>query len=205
MDIRIMEYFLAVTREGNISAAAQSLHISQPALSKQISDLEKELGVKLFDRGSRRITLTEEGMILKKRSEEMVSLLQRTQNEIHESHKEITGDINIGAGEAVGFHYISEKAAELIKQYPGIRLHVVSGDTEDLMDQLENGLVDMALLYTDFDRTVYNYLSLPKEEKFGVLMRPDSPLASQKTVHITDLYNQPVILSRAAKISFFGD
>lgn len=199
MDIRIMEYFLAVTREGNISAAAQSLHISQPALSKQISDLEKELGVKLFDRGSRRITLTEEGMILKKRSEEMVSLLQRTQNEIHESHKEITGDINIGAGEAVGFHYISEKAAELIKQYPGIRLHVVSGDTEDLMDQLENGLVDMALLYTDFDRTVYNYLSLPKEEKFGVLMRPDSPLASQKTVHITDLYNQPVILSRAAK------
>lgn len=199
MDIRIMEYFLAITREGNISAAAQSLHISQPALSKQISDLEKELGVKLFDRGSRRITLTEEGIILKKRSEEMVSLLQRTQNEIHESHKEIAGDIHIGAGEAVGFHYISKKAAELMKQYPGIRIHVVSGDTEDLMDQLENGLIDMALLYTDFDRSIYNYLPLPNEEKFGVLMRSDSPLASRKTVYITDLYDKPIILSRAAK------
>lgn len=203
MDIRNMEYFLAVTREGNISAAAQALHISQPALSKQISDLEKELGVKLFERGSRKITLTEEGMILRKRSEEMVSLLERTENEIHESRETINGEIHIGAGESRGFHYISEKTAELMKKYPGIHVSVVSGDTEDLSDQLENGLIDMAMIYSDFDKNIYNFLTIPEVEHFGVLMRKDSPLAKQETIRIVDLYDQPVILSRGSKFPSF--
>lgn len=199
MDIRIMEYFLSIAREGNISAAAQSLHISQPALSKQISDLEKELGVKLFERGSRKVTLTEEGMILRKRSEEMVSLLQRTQDEIHEAKENISGDIHIGAGEAKGFQTIAKTAGELMKQYPGIHIHVDSGDTEDLMDQLENGLIDMAVIYSPFDNKVYNDLILPDHEHFGVLMRSDNPLAEEEVIHIEELYDQPVILSRTAR------
>lgn len=194
-----MEFFLAVTREGNISAAAQALHISQPALSKQISDLEKELGVKLFERGSRKITLTEEGMILRKRSEEMVNLLERTENEIHESKETVSGEIHIGAGESRGFHYISGKAAELMKKYPGIHVSVVSGDTEDLSDQLENGLIDMAMIYSGFDRSIYNSITIPEVEHFGVLMRKDSSLAKKEAVRIEDLYDQPVILSRASR------
>lgn len=201
MDIRIMEYFLAVVREGNISAAADALHISQPVLSRQISDLEKELGVKLFERGSRKITLTEEGMILRKRSEEMMDLMQRTQNEIRVAKESVSGDIHIGAGEAKGFHYISEKAAQLMKQYPDIHIHIVSGDTEDLSDQLENGLIDMAMIYSDFDHSAYDCLPVPYEERFGVLMPKDSPLARKKKISMKDLYGKPVIISRTARLS----
>ena len=107
MDIRIMEYYLAVTREGNISAAAEALHVSQPALSRQIKDLEEELGVTLFERGSRRIRLTEEGMILKRRAEEMVRLMQMTESEISLAHSRLSGEIHIGAGESRAFHYLS--------------------------------------------------------------------------------------------------
>lgn len=196
---RIMEYFLAITREGTISAAAESLHVSQPALSKQISDLEKELGVTLFERGRRKITLTQEGMILRKRAEEMISLLQRTEDEIHQSRDNVSGDIHIGAGEARGFHFISETASELIREYPDIHMHVASGDTEDLMDQLENGLIDMAVIYSPFDEKIYDDLVIPDQETFGVLMRKDNVLSEKDRITVQDLYEHPLIMSRSAK------
>ena len=141
MDIRLMQYYLAVVREGNISAAAEALHVSQPALSRQMKDLEDELGVTLFQRGSRRITLTEEGMILRKRAEEMLRLMQLTEAELTQARDTVTGEIHIGAGESHAFHFLSRAAGQLMREHPGVRVHVVSGDTEDLMDQLNNGLL----------------------------------------------------------------
>ena len=198
MDIRILEYFLAITREGNISAAAESLHVSQPALSRQIRDLEEELGVVLFIRGSRQIKLTEEGMILRKRAEEMMHLLQITRSEISQAHNQITGEIKIGAGESLAFHYLSKIAGNIHEDYPDIHFSITSGDTDDLKDQLANGLIDLALIFTEYDRNLYQGMYLPGEDKLGLLIRKDDPLASREIITIADLKELPLIIPRAA-------
>lgn len=198
MDIRVMEYYLAVIREGNISAAAQALHISQPALSRQLRDLEEELGVTLFERGSRRIRLTEEGMILRRRAEEMTRLMQITESEISRAHRNMSGEIHIGAGESRSFHHISEIAGKIHAEYPDIRFTITSGDTADLMDQLENGLIDAALIFTDYDHSRYQGIRLPKEDRLGVLMRKDDPLSGKKVISVSDLKDRPLIIPRAA-------
>lgn len=196
MDIRIMQYFLTVTREGNISAAAEVLHVTQPALSRQIKSLEEELGVKLFERGSRRIALTEEGMILKKRAEEMVHLLQQTEKEITQAKNNIAGDIYIGSGETAAFHALSQAAGKIKQKYPDIRLHVASGDAMDLMNQLDNGLIDVALIFNEFDRSLYHSLELQEKNHLGILMRKDSPFAIKASITREDLYQMPLIVSR---------
>lgn len=198
MDIRIMEYYLAIVREGTISAAAEALHISQPALSRQIKDLEKELGVTLFERGSRKIKLTEEGMILRRRAEEMVRLMQITESEISRAHDNISGEIHIGAGESLAFHHISRIAGAIHKEYPGIRFYITSGDTDDLLEQLANGLIDLALIFTDYDHSQYQGIRLPMEDNLGLLMRKDDPLASKETITISTLRELPLIVPRAA-------
>ena len=199
MDIRTMEYYLAVVREGNISAAAEALHVAQPSLSRQMKELEEELGVTLFQRGSRRITLTEEGMVLRRRAEELVQLMQRTEDEVRQVKNHLTGSVRIGAGESHAFHYLSQTAASLAAEYPGIRFDVVSGDTRDLLDQLENGLIDFALVFTDFDRTLYHSVELPAEDSFGVLLRRDDPLAQKEALTLADLSDRPVLVSRASE------
>lgn len=198
MDIRIMEYYLAVTREGNISAAAQSLHVSQPALSRQIKDLEEELGVTLFERGSRKIKLTEEGMILRRRAEEMVRLMQITESEISQAHNAMSGEIHIGAGESLAFHHLSKIAGDIHKSYPEIRFSITSGDTEDLMDQLNNGLIDVALIFTDYDRSQYQGIHLPIKDNLGLMVRKDDPLSSRKKIPVSELKTLPLIIPRAA-------
>ena len=198
MDIRIMEYYLAVTREGNISAAAEALHVSQPALSRQIKDLEEELGVTLFERGSRRIRLTEEGMILKRRAEEMVRLMQMTESEISLAHSRLSGEIHIGAGESRAFHYLSETAAEIRREYPDIHFTITSGDTADLKDQLDSGLIDIALIFTDYDHTLYQGIRLPEADQLNVLMRKDHPLAAKERISAEDLENTDLLVPRAA-------
>lgn len=199
MDIRLMQYYLAVVREGNISAAAETLHVSQPALSRQMKDLEDELGVTLFHRGSRRITLTEEGMILRKRAEEMIRLMQLTEAELTQARDSVTGEIHIGAGESHAFHFLSRAAGQLMQEHPGVRVHIVSGDTADLMDQLNNGLLDFALIFSEIDHSLYHSLVLPQEDRFGVLMRRDSELAEKKVVAMDDLVGKPLLVSRAAE------
>lgn len=198
MDIRIMEYYLAVVREGTISAAAEALHVSQPALSRQIRDLETELGVTLFERGSRRVKLTEEGMILRRRAEEMVRLLQMTENEISRAHQTLSGEIHIGAGESQAFHVLSRIAGEMHREYPELRFTVTSGDTEDLMEQLSNGLIDLALIFTDYDRSLYQGVPLSLPDRLGVLMRRDSELARKEQITGEDLKGLPLIVPRAA-------
>ena len=204
MEFRVLQYFLAVTREGNISAAAQSLNLSQPSLSRQLKDLEEELGAKLFIRGNRRIELTEEGLILRKRAGEIMQLVELTESEISEVKNNISGTLSIGAGESLSMHRITEVFRRLKENYPDIRLNVVSGDTEDLQDRLDRGLLDFALIFTDFDRNAYHHLTLEEKEIFGVIMRRDDALAEKEYITVKDLYDKPLIVSRANGLDIFS-
>ena len=199
MDIRTMQYFLAVIREGTISAAAESLHVAQPSLSRQMKDLEEELSVTLFERGNRRITLTEEGQVLRRRAEELVRLMQLTQEEIAQVKHQLTGSIRIGAGESQAFRFFAETAATLLKEHPDVQLHITSGDTQDLMDELDNGLIDFALIFTEFDHERFRSIRLPAVDRFGVLMRRDHPLASKAEIRMADLAEVPLMISRASQ------
>lgn len=198
MDVLTMQYFLAVTREGTISAAAQALHVAQPSLSRQMKELEAEVGAALFVRGNRKITLTEEGMILRKRAEEMVRLMQLTKDEISQVKNHVSGSIRIGAGESHTFHYLSRTASELAAEHPDIRVHVTSGDTQDLMDELNNGLIDFALVFSEPDHSLYQSIELPEKDTFGILMPKNSPLAEKPVISLSDLKHIPIIVSRAS-------
>ena len=191
-----MEYFLAVAREQNISAAAQSLHLTQPTLSRQLKELEEELGKQLMVRGSRKIVLTEEGMLLRKRAEEILDLVGRTEKEIAQSDDTVSGDIYIGTGETDGMRQIARTAKQLQEHSPGIHFHIVSGDAVDVCERLDKGLLDFGVLLGDIDKIKYHYLELPMKDTWGILMRRDSPLAQQERILPQDLWDKPLILSR---------
>ena len=147
MELRVLQYFLAVTREQSISGAAESLHLSQPTLSRQLKELEEELGKQLMIRGNRRITLTEEGMILRKRAEEIMELVRKAEDEITLSDDLIAGDITVGAGETEGVRFLVKTAKELQKKYPLIHLHIVSGDRATVTEELDRCLIDFGLIF----------------------------------------------------------
>ena len=196
MELRDLKYFLAVAREQNISAAAQSLHLTQPTLSRQLKELEEELGKTLMIRGNRTITLTEEGMLLRKRAEEILELVGRTEKEVMRSDDTISGDIYIGTGETDGMRQIARVANQIQKKNPGIHFHIVSGDAVDVCERLDQGLLDFGILLGDIDKTKYRYLELPMKDTWGVLMQRTSPLAQQDSVLPQDLWEKPLILSR---------
>ena len=196
MELRVLQYFLAVAREQNISAAAQSLHLTQPTLSRQLKELEEELGKQLMIRGNRKITLTEDGMLLRRRAEEILELVDRTEKEVMRSDEAVTGDIYIGTGETDGMRQIVRTANQLQERYPGVHFHIVSGDAVDVCERLDKGLLDFGVLLGDIDKTKYHYLDLPMKDTWGVLMRRSSPLAQQETVSPPDLWDKPLILSR---------
>ena len=196
MELRVLQYFLAVAREQNISAAAQSLHLTQPTLSRQLKELEEELGKQLMVRGNRKITLTEEGMLLRKRAEEILELVNRTEQELARSDDAVSGDIYIGTGETDGVRQLARTAKQLQENCPGIRFHIVSGDAVDVCERLDKGLLDFGVLLGDIDKIKYRYLELPMKDTWGVLMRRDSPLSAQDTVSPRDLRDKPLILSR---------
>lgn len=198
MELRVLQYFLAIAREQSISGAAEFLHISQPTLSRQIRDMEDELGKQLFIRGNRKITLTEEGMILRKRSEEILGLVKKTEDEIALSDDISEGDIYIGAGETHALHILADSAKELQKNYPNIRIHIASGDTTDVLEELDKGLIDFGLLFGSIDKSKYEYLELPVNDTYGILMRKDSELAEKDVITPEDLWNRPLICNRNA-------
>lgn len=196
MELRVLEYFLAVAREQSISAAADFLHLTQPTLSRQLKDLEDEFGKQLFIRGSRRVTLTEDGVYFRKKAEEIVTLARRTEAEMKNTDQTIVGDIYIGAGETDAVGNIVRVAHELQQQFGGVRFHIISGDTADLTDRLDKGLFDFCLLLGEIDQTKYEYLSLPYTDTWGVLMHKDSPLAQKAAIQAQDLWDKPLIVSR---------
>ncbi len=196
MELRVLQYFLAVAREQSISGAAEFLHLSQPTLSRQIKDMEKELGKQLLIRGNRRITLTEEGMILCKRAEEIMELVKKTESEITLSDESIAGDIYIGAGESNSVGYIAKAANALRREYPLVHFHIESGDAQTVYEQLDKGLIDFGLLFGNIDLTKYNSISLPTKDNWGVLMPKDSELAKKDVITPNDLIKEPLIVSR---------
>ena len=155
MELRELEYFLAIAKEKNITAAAKSLHLSQPALTRQLKLLESELGTQLVIQGNRRLTLTEDGMMLRKRAEEVMRLLERTQNELRHTNETISGDIYICAGETEGVHFLTRAAKRLRDRFPEVRFHISSGDTGDVIEELDKGMIDFGLIFSPFDGTRY--------------------------------------------------
>lgn len=196
MELRVLEYFLAIAREQNITKAAEYLHITQPTLSRQISDLENEFGKKLFVRGKRRVTLTEDGLYFRKKAEEIVTLAHRTQAEMKNSSGTIAGDIYIGCGETDAMHNIARVVKKIQQDYSGIHFHIISGDTADLTDRLDKGLFDFCLLIGSVDQSKYDYLTLPYTDTCGILMPKDSPLAQKDSITAEDLWDTAIILSR---------
>lgn len=198
MELRVLTYFLAVAREQSIVKAAKSLHLSQPTLSTQIRAMEEELGKQLLVRGtkgSRKITLTEEGMILRKRAEEILSLVQKTEREISLSDQTIVGDVYIGAGETDAVRFIARTAKELYQIYPGIHYHISSGNSEFVTEQLDKGLIDFGIVFGNVDHAKYHSIELPYKDLWGVLMKQDSPLAKKPVIVPEDLWTQPLIIS----------
>lgn len=198
MELRVLQYFLAVTQEQSISGAAEFLHLSQPTLSRQLKDMEDELGKQLLIRGNRKVTLTEEGMILRKRAEEIMELVRKTEREISLSDEMIAGDIYIEAGETDGIRLLAQAAQKLQYDYPIIHFHIISGDSTTVTEQLDKGLIDFGLLFGKIDTTKYEFLNVPFKDTWGVLMRRDSPLALKQSITAEDLQDKPLILSRQA-------
>lgn len=198
MEFRVLKYFLAVAREENISAAAESLHVTQPTLSRQLMDLEEELGKTLFTRGNRRITLTEEGMLLRKRAEEIVNLVDKTEAEIMDSDDDISGDVYIGSGETEGVRLIAKAARQLQAEGYNIRYHLFSGNAVSVAERIDKGLIDFGIFSEATNLQKYDSIRLPYTDTWGVLMRKDSPLAQKTVVCPKDLWELPLIVSQQA-------
>lgn len=197
MEIRELKYFLAVAQKQNISRAAESLYMTQPSLSRQMQNLEKELGKQLFVRGSKKIELTEAGYLLRKRAEEMLALYEKTQAELA-APDEGAGEIRIGGGESFAVSLVARLAAQLRKEMPRALFRFYSGDTQDVTERLEKGLIDFGILVEPAELSRYEYVRLPQKDTWGVLMRSDSPLAQKQYVTPQDLRGKPLIRSQHA-------
>ena len=195
MELRHLQYFLTIAREGTISGAAQALHLSQPSLSRQMQDLERELDVKLFNRGSRHIELTEEGMRLRRRAEEIVDLVGRTEAELRVSAETIAGEVRIGSGETPAMDLVARVIAEMQSAYPLVRFALHSGNAEDVRERLEKGLIDFGLFIGQVGLARYETLALPACDRWGVFMRRDDPLCAREVLRVEDLVDMPLILS----------
>lgn len=195
MELRVLQYFLAIAREESISGAAEYLHISQPTLSRQIKDLEDELGTILFERGSRKITLTDDGMLLRKRAEEIIGLVNKTESDIISGKSSLDGDVYIGCGETEGMSYIAKAIKKVQNIHPDIKFHLHSGNAEDITERLDKGLIDFGILIGIHDLSKYNYIKFPIKDISGVVMRKDSPLANHDTITAKDLIGLPLIVS----------
>lgn len=198
MELRVLRYFLAVAREGSVTGAANFLHVTQPTLSRQIRSLEEELGTRLFVRHSHSVSLTPDGMRLRKRAEEVVEMVEKTEAEFAFKKESVEGDVYIGAGETRVMRHVAEVIRELRKAYPNIHIHLYSGNLEDVAERLDKGLLDFGVLIQPADLSRYDYVNLPEKDVWGVVTRKDSPLAARQTITRQDLRGEPLILSRQA-------
>lgn len=200
MELRTLKYFLTVAKEENISKAANVLHLTQPTLSRQLMDLENELGIKLFIRGNRKVQLTDEGKLLCKRAEEIMTLVDKTEQELNHSDTIINGDIYIGGGETDAIRLIAKTAQHLQRKYPNVKYHIFSGNADDVTERLDKGLLDFGILIEPTDLTKYEHLQIPTTDTWGLLMRKDSNLASKQTIKPKDLKHIPLIISRQSLV-----
>lgn len=210
MELRVLNYFLMVAREENITKAAQLLHVTQPTLSRQLMQLEEELGVKLFDRSSHSIILTSEGMLLKRRAQEMINLAEKTRNELAQSEENLTGQIAIGSGELQSMDELSSLITGFRSRHPLVTFDIYSGNTTGIKARIENGTLDMGLLLEPVDTAKYEFIRLHTKEQWGVLVREDSELAGKVFVAPENLVQYPLLVPGSSPIqnelsSWFGD
>lgn len=196
MEIRVLKYFLAVAKEGSITAAANLLHLTQPTLSRQLQDLEKELGQKLFIRGSHNISLTPEGLLLRKRAEEIIEMIDKTEAEFNALKETIAGDIYIGSGETQAVQHIANIISKINKEFPKIKFHLYSGNAHDVSEKLDRGLLDFGILIQPVDLSKYDHLILPSKDTWGLLMKTTSNLSKKDYIELNDLFNLPILCSR---------
>ncbi len=196
MELRVLRYFLETAREGNMTRAAERLYISQPTMSKQLKELEQELGAKLFVRSNYSIRLTEAGMLLRDRAEDILSLVEKTEAEFKSLEEVNSGDLFIGAPESEAMGLFAELIRDLQSTYPKIRCNIYSGNLSDVCERLDKGLLDFAIVMSYVDPSKYNCLTLPMKDRWGVLMRKDDPLAQRESFEVSDLYGLPLICSR---------
>ncbi|RKI39464.1 LysR family transcriptional regulator [bacterium D16-51] len=195
MELRTMRYFLAVAREENMTHAAELLHVTQPTLSKSLKSLEDELGKKLFVRHSFHIELTEEGVLLRKRAEDLVSMADKIQTEFLSLDDVLGGEIYLGLAESYQIRYLAAEIKALKNIYPGLRYHITSGDTEQVTEKLDKGIIDFAVLAEEPNTEKYHYLTFPKADIWGVVMPGDCPLAGKQSISVDDLTGLPLFCS----------
>ena len=194
MELRVLNYFLIVARESNITKAAALLHITQPTLSRQLQQLEEELGVKLFERSNHSIVLTEDGMLLQRRAQEIVSLADKTRREFLRQDEQLSGEITIGSGELRSFSHLSGLLASFRERYPAVRVDVHSGNADNIKERIEKGLLDIGLLLEPVDIGKYEFIRFPETEVWGVLVHSDSDLTNKEYVEPRDLIGQPLFI-----------
>lgn len=195
MELRTMRYFLAVAREENMTHAAELLHVTQPTLSKSLRSLEDELGKKLFVRHSFHIELTEEGVLLRKRAEDLVSMADKIQTEFLSLDDVLGGEIYLGLAESYQIRYLAAEIKALKNIYPDLRYHITSGDTEQVTEKLDKGIIDFAVLAEEPNTEKYHYLTFPKADIWGVVMPGDCPLAGKQSISVDDLTRLPLFCS----------
>ncbi len=210
MELRVLRYFLVVAREGNITRAAGLLHMTQPTLSRQLMQLESELGVRLFQRNKYHMTLTEEGLLLKQRAQEIVALSDKAKQELSRSEGELSGEISIGCAEARSFSLLAAQIVAFRSLYPRVRFRIYSATADDVQDRMEKGLLDLGLLMEPVNVRRYAFLRMPVQERYGALVREDSPLASMSSVGPEVLANYPILLGgredvRGEIAAWFGE
>lgn len=195
MELRTLKYFLIVAREENITKAATLLHVTQPTLSRQLMQLEEELGVKLFKRSNHSIILTDEGMLLKRRAQEIVSLAEKTEREFFHEGEQLSGEIAIGSGELHSVDFLSNMLATFQKEHPLVRYEIYSGNADSIKERIEKGLLDLGLLLEPVDIGKYEFARIPVREQWCVLAREDGPLPAKGTVTPEDLADMPLLMS----------
>lgn len=209
MEIRILRYFLTVVREESITKASEVLHITQPTLSRQLAQMEKDLGVKLFDRGTRKIKLTNEGILLRRRAEEILQLVDKTEKELVEQEEQVEGKISMGCGEIAAVQLLSQIIKSFRQKYPLVTFDIFTATADLVKEQMDKGLLDIGLFLESIDMEKYEFTRLDIGEKWVVLMRSDDPLAARETITAQDLSELPLILPRRMNVqnelaSWFG-
>lgn len=210
MELRVLRYFLTVVNEESITKAADALHITQPTLSRQLAQMEDEIGVKLFDRGSRKITLTNEGILLRRRAEEILQLVDKTEKEMTEQEKLVDGEISIGCGELASVQIVSELIKSFQERYPLVHYDIHTANADHIRERLDKGLTDIGLLLEPVDIDKYEFIRMHIKEKWVVLMRSDDPLAENESVTPKELSKLPVCLVKRPLVknelaSWFGN
>ncbi len=198
MEIRTLRYFLAVAREENMTRAAELLHVTQPTLSKQLKSLEDELGKKLFTRHSFSIRLTDEGILLRNRAEDLISMADKIEQEFISLDDITGGDLYLGLAESYQIKYLARVIKEFKTRYPNLHYHITSGDTEQIADKLDKGLLDFLVLAEYPDSRKYEYIEFPESDKWGLVMPKDDPLAKKKMIRAKDLIGLPLFCSEQA-------